>query len=416
MGTTYTVKPNDTLSGIAAANGTTWQALARINGIDNPNLIHPGQVIKFSNASPTSTSGGSTGSSNTGNTYTPFTYDPFKPSDTTNGYGTQAGEWEKTVAGWGDYTWDRQTEYDNLFKDYQNRPDFSYDFNTDALYQQYKDKYIQQGKMAMQDTIGQASAMTGGYGNSYATTAGSQAYQAHLQNLNDIIPELYQLAYDRYNQKGQDMLNQLGLLNNERTFDYGVWSDDYNRAVGNRDYYGTRYDNSLGRDWTIYDSNRDLAHSEHTTAEGYEYQAGRDAVEDDHWNKSYNLSERELELAEDTVKKNNTVDDSGDDDFVGPPKAPEKDYTIIPNPGDNKVEGSGSGKSWTTNNQAKVEENQKQYGGSYYATVEKDLKTMKSNGRTYSEATAYIKELLDSSLITKSEYMTLMQKVRNTWK
>lgn len=41
----YTVKPGDTLSGIAARYGTTWQKLAQKNGIANPNLIHPGQKI-----------------------------------------------------------------------------------------------------------------------------------------------------------------------------------------------------------------------------------------------------------------------------------------------------------------------------------------------------------------------------------
>jgi LysM repeat protein len=47
-GGTYTVKPGDTLSGIAAANHTTAQALAAINNISNPNLIYAGQVIKLS--------------------------------------------------------------------------------------------------------------------------------------------------------------------------------------------------------------------------------------------------------------------------------------------------------------------------------------------------------------------------------
>lgn len=42
---TYTVKSGDTLSGIAAAYGTSWQHLADINGIANPNLIYPGQVL-----------------------------------------------------------------------------------------------------------------------------------------------------------------------------------------------------------------------------------------------------------------------------------------------------------------------------------------------------------------------------------
>ena len=42
---TYTVKSGDTLSGIAAKYGTSWQHLAKLNGIANPNLIYPGQVL-----------------------------------------------------------------------------------------------------------------------------------------------------------------------------------------------------------------------------------------------------------------------------------------------------------------------------------------------------------------------------------
>lgn len=42
----YTVQYGDTLSGIAAVYGTSYQYLAQINGISNPNLIYPGQSIK----------------------------------------------------------------------------------------------------------------------------------------------------------------------------------------------------------------------------------------------------------------------------------------------------------------------------------------------------------------------------------
>jgi LysM repeat protein len=41
----YTVKSGDTLSGIAAAHGTTWQELARINHIKDPSRLRVGQVI-----------------------------------------------------------------------------------------------------------------------------------------------------------------------------------------------------------------------------------------------------------------------------------------------------------------------------------------------------------------------------------
>jgi len=44
---TYIVKSGDTLSGIAAKYGTTYQEIARKNGIANPNKIYPGQVLKI---------------------------------------------------------------------------------------------------------------------------------------------------------------------------------------------------------------------------------------------------------------------------------------------------------------------------------------------------------------------------------
>lgn len=46
-GRTYTVRAGDTLSGIAAKYGTTWQHLQQINGIRNANLIRVGQVLRI---------------------------------------------------------------------------------------------------------------------------------------------------------------------------------------------------------------------------------------------------------------------------------------------------------------------------------------------------------------------------------
>ena len=44
----YTIQPGDTLSEIAARYGTTWQWLAQINGINDPDLIYPGNSIRVS--------------------------------------------------------------------------------------------------------------------------------------------------------------------------------------------------------------------------------------------------------------------------------------------------------------------------------------------------------------------------------
>ena len=170
---------------------------------------------------------------------------PTAPTfDTTSWLDTDKGkEADKTrqdandaVKNYGDFSYSNDAMYKDIIDKILNREKFSYDLNGDALYQQYKDKYIQQGKMAMQDTMGQAAAMTGGYGNSYAASVGNQAYQAQLNNLNDVIPELYQLAYDKYNQEGQDLYNQYSMLSDDKNTEYGMWGDKYNKLVDQRNY------------------------------------------------------------------------------------------------------------------------------------------------------------------------------------
>ncbi len=44
---TVTVRPGDTLSGLAEEHGVSWQEMAALNNLDNPDLIYPGQVFKL---------------------------------------------------------------------------------------------------------------------------------------------------------------------------------------------------------------------------------------------------------------------------------------------------------------------------------------------------------------------------------
>lgn len=126
-----------------------------------------------------------------------------------------------------------------------NREKFSYDLNGDALYKQYKDRYIQQGKQAMMDTMGQAQAMTGGYGNSYAQTVGQQTYQGYLQGLNDQVPQLYQIALDKYTREGSDMRDDMNMMMQQDNIDYGRYRDQladqdaaYNKLMALMTGYG----------------------------------------------------------------------------------------------------------------------------------------------------------------------------------
>lgn len=108
--------------------------------------------------------------------------------------------------------------YDDAIRDtyteMQNRPAFSYDVDGDALYQQYKDRYTQNAKMAMKDTMGQAAALTGGYGNSYAQGVGQQRYDETMRGLTDMIPTLEERAYSRWKGQGDDLQARYQMLMN----------------------------------------------------------------------------------------------------------------------------------------------------------------------------------------------------------
>jgi hypothetical protein len=114
-----------------------------------------------------------------------------------------------------------------------------------VLYQQYKEQYQNMGRQAMMDTMGNATALTGGYGNSYASTAGNQAYQQYLQQLNDKVPELYKMAYDQYNQGKTDLLNQYNLAYGQHRDDMSDWENALN-------YANSEYWNQHNADYTDY--------------------------------------------------------------------------------------------------------------------------------------------------------------------
>ena len=132
-----------------------------------------------------------------------------------------------------------------------NREAFSYDPDTDPLYGQYRKQYTREGQRATADALGTAAAASGGIASSYANTAAAQAGNYYAAQMTDKIPELYQLAYNKYlsdyNMKLSDLgavqgaeqsdydkfLNELQQYNTNRTFDYNTWLDEYNMINNN---------------------------------------------------------------------------------------------------------------------------------------------------------------------------------------
>lgn len=159
------------------------------------------------------------------------------------------------------YTSRYQNQIDDLTRQILNREAFSYDPEKDPTYQQYKESYTRSGERAMQDTLGQVSARTGGLASSYAGSAAQQTYDNYMGALADKIPELKQLAYSMYQDEGNTQRANLEMLealeqgdyakyadllaqyNTDRSFDYGVHRDN----IGD-ERYNNEWNYSVGRD------------------------------------------------------------------------------------------------------------------------------------------------------------------------
>lgn len=126
-----------------------------------------------------------------------------------------------------------------------NREKFSYDPNTDTLFQNSLASAIRNGQSAMQDTLGNAAGLTGGYGSTYATSAANQAYNNYLQGAYDNLPEFYNTAFNTYNQETQDLYNKLGMYNDADATEY---NRIYTAYAANND----RYNNLWNQEHTVF--------------------------------------------------------------------------------------------------------------------------------------------------------------------
>ena len=222
----------------------------------------------------------------------------------------------KGLQGLGTFNSDYQNLYGDAIENYANMGKFEYNLAGDPLFNQYKDNYTQMGKNAMQDTMGQAAALTGGYGNSYATAAGQQAYNSYMSELNNRIPELYSLALQNYNTEASRLQNIANLYGNAIDRDMNIYN-------ANRGYYGdvisggsamvnadaTTYNNTMnyltkvaGLSFdeasyitdTMYKQERDAV-SDKQWRQTFDYNAGQDAIKNEQWEKTFGLQQQQFD-------------------------------------------------------------------------------------------------------------------------
>lgn len=120
-------------------------------------------------------------------------------------------------------------EIDGLLNKLLNREPFEYNEELDPLYQQYKDMYTKQGQLAMEDTMGQAAALTGGYGSTYSQAVGQQMYNAYLGKVQEMLPEFYDRAYGQYQDEGSNIKDLYNMYVNRDQLDF----QRYQQSVAN---------------------------------------------------------------------------------------------------------------------------------------------------------------------------------------
>ena len=196
-----------------------------------------------------------------------------------------------------------QAGIDDLMGQIQNRPKFQYDVNSDALYQQVAQNYMQQGQQAMMDTMGQAAALTGGYGNSYAQTAGQQQYSQHLLNLTEMVPQFQQMALQQYQMEGDELMDRYALMQQQEETAYGRYQDDLNRYYADLDRMQSAYDNERDYDYSRFSDERDFDYGKYMDDLNYQYQVGRDQVADDQWLQQLRYQQERDRIADEQWQK-----------------------------------------------------------------------------------------------------------------
>lgn len=231
-----------------------------------------------------------------------------------------------------------------LMSQIQNRDKFEYDVDSDTLFQQALASAMSSGKTAMQDTIGQASALTGGYGSTYATTAGNQAYNNFIQDAYNNLPEYYQMALEAYQMEGDEMYKQLGMLTDadateyERMYNswsanfsnaqsmynrsYGEWQDSVNNAYNSANLQLNEHGQLFDQVYSAYNAVQDNANTKYAQ----EYQSWADEVNNalniakmansDYWS-SAELAQRQAEHNADIAYKYNALKQDNEQYYAG---------------------------------------------------------------------------------------------------
>ena len=241
------------MSGYSGSASQNTKLLRMLQGGAQPTNSTAAKAQELANAAPSNnvTAGVTTasGSASGGTEAKPL----YQRSDRVNEYYNKTRNLEKNKPE--EFESKYEDQISSILDNIMNRPKFSYtseDMVNDDLYKMYRDQYMRQGNLAMRDTMGNAASLTGGYGNTYASAAGQQAYDNYVSMLNDKALDFYDRAYQRYNDEGQNLYNQMNVVTGLDNTDYQRHRDTVSDYYNDLNYYNGRYNQEYGYDYGQY--------------------------------------------------------------------------------------------------------------------------------------------------------------------
>ena len=203
------------------------------------------------------------------------------------------------------------SQIDAILNEILNRDDFSYNAMNDPLYQQYANMYRREGDRAMKETMAEAAAGAGGM-NTYAITAAQQANSYYNSQLNDKIPELYQLAYNMYLNDKESKVQDLGILQDMDATQYNRYRDTINDYYADKNFaYGAYQDAVQQGNWQAnfdYNSmldNRNFNNNEYWKNKEWNY---NDLWNNKEWDENQSDKEYERNLYDQEKAYNQIID------------------------------------------------------------------------------------------------------------
>lgn len=311
-----------------------------------------------------------------------------------------------------------QAQIDALTQQILGRQPFSYNPETDETYQQYKADYIRMGNRAMQDTLAQLSARTGGLASSYAGSASQQAYNNYMAELASKIPELKQLAYSMYMDDLNNQRNDLSMLQSLEQGDYAKYLDQLGQYNTDRNFdYGAYRDTIADNQWNQsfdYQKEQDALAQQNYLNE-FAYQQQMDQLAQDNY-----LNEWNYQLEQDALARQDALNKLYASSGGGKTAASALQviygmdneaevYDYLVNNGYSNAEVQSYMNYWAQNR--KPEASPEAPSGNYGAIVEL-MQEMQGEEVKISEVRQMLEEAYRDGMITETEYRKLLNQSR----